>query len=336
METTNKQHRRQKLALKRELRRNKSARYSLNASPLWRIAGPEKLAALLKMSISEIRAVANRPSYRCFDEKPSKPGKAPRHIQEPRDQTLHLHYQFTKLLDRIERPDFLHSATKKRSHITNAASHQGNNPIVSTDIEKFYENTTRAHVKNFLLHDMHWPIDLASLMADALTIDGHLPTGSAVSPILSYFAHHVKFKKIEALCKSRGCQITLFIDDISISGEHASMSLLKMVKSILHSSGLRTHKDRSAPEGSSVIITGVVRTRDGIRLRNKHRKDINESLKNIESGESEPTDSLRSKISAAKCVDPVGIAPLERKFNILNKSPSRAAPTKADQSPAQK
>ena len=316
--TTNSLHRLQKRALKREFQRNPSAKYALEASPMCQPCGPNKLATLLKMSIGEIRSVANAPTYNCFSEISQKPGKEPRHIQEPIGLTLHLHYQFAKLLDRIVRPVFLHSATKKRSHVTNAAAHLGRDSVVCTDIKKFYENTTRTHVKAFLMLELGWPIDLAGMMASALTVDGHLPTGSAVSPLLSYFTHRRLFAEIENICLAKECTVTLFVDDITVSGKHATKALLRKIKQVLLRAGLVAHKDRSAPAGSAVVITGAVREDTKLRLRNKHRKSIRDLLKKLETGDLTIRESLGSKIAAAKCVDAIGTAPFERKFLELN------------------
>jgi hypothetical protein len=219
-------------------------------------------------------------------------------------------------LNRIERPAFLHSATRGRSHISNAATHAGIHPVVCADIEKFYENTTRSHVKSFLLRDLQWPVDLSAMMADALTFNGHLPTGSAASPILSYFTHQRMFAAIEGMCTTTGCTVTLFIDDITVSGPRASMSLLHRIKQVLLGRGLRAKatKDRSAPTGSAVIITGAVRQGDRLRIRNEHRKDIVQLLAQYKAGDFTVEEKLASKIAAAKCVDSAGAAPLERSF----------------------
>ena len=320
--TTNKQHRLQKLALKRGLRRNSSEKYALEDSPLCKPLGPKKLAALINMSVEEFHSVAKFPVYHYFDVPSKKPGKEPRHVQEPRELTLHLHYQFTKLLDRIVRPVFLHSATKKRSHVTNAEAHLGTDPVVCTDIQKFYENTTRAHVKAFLWGDLGWPIDLAGLMADALTVDGHLPTGSSVSPLLSYFTHRRLFAEIEQICLAKGCTVTLFVDDITVSGKHATTTLLHQIKRVLWRADLIAHKDRSARTGSAVVITGAVRDDTKLRLRNEHRKSIVGLLNKLEADglTIEDQKSLAAKIAAAKCVDEIGTAPLKRKFLELSAS----------------
>ena len=316
---TNNKHRRQRLALKRENRRSPSEKYPLERSPVFELGGPRELATLMQLSIEQIRAIAANPEYHFFDEEPKREGKAARHIQDPRGNTQTLHYRFAKFLNRIERPAFLHSATRGRSHISNAAAHRGGYPVVCADIEKFYENTTRAHVKGFLFRELHWPMDLAALMADALTVNGHLPTGSAVSPILSYFTHRRMFAEIEAMCVATGCTLTLFVDDITVSGARASMSLLRQIKKILLGRGLRAkaNKDKSAPTGSAVVITGVVRQGDRLRIRNEHRKGIVELLARYEAGEVAVEEQLASKITAARCVDSAGAVPLERRFTQL-------------------
>jgi hypothetical protein len=314
--TTNKKHRQQRLALKRENRHSPSEKYPLERSPLYKLGGPKQLADLMKLSMEQIAAIAICPDYHCFDEPAKREGKAPRHIQDPRGDTQVLHYRFAKFLNRIERPAFLHSATRGRSHISNAEAHKGTHPVVCADIEKFYENTTRSHVKAFLLNDLKWPMDLAALMADALTVDKHLPTGSAVSPILSYFTHRTMFTDIEAMCTTAGCTLTLFIDDITISGSRASMSLLRRIKQVLLGRGLRAKasKDKSAPTGSAVVITGAVRQGNRLRIRNEHRKAIVELLLQYEAGDFTIEDGLASRIAAAKCIDGAGAAPLERRF----------------------
>lgn len=193
------------------------------------------------------------------------------------------------------------------------------------DIAKFYENTTRAHVKDFLLRELQWPMDLATMMADALTVDKHLPTGSAVSPILSYFTHRKMFSDIEALCHEAGCTLTLFVDDITVSGARASMTLLRRIKTRLLSRGLRAKdgKDKSAPMGSSVVITGAVRKGTSLKIRNEHRKKIVEMLDQYEAGDFTREKLVESRIAAAKCVDAQGAIPFEARLNQIRRASER-------------
>lgn len=181
------QHKREKKALKRAYKRNVSARYDLTISPLWQLNSIHLLAKYLRITVADLKQLSKTPTYYCFIDK-TKPLK-PRDIQEPTDMTMRVHYRLVRLLDSIKRPDFLHSATRKRSNITNADTHRSGENIISTDIQKFYESTTLSHVKDFFLKELCWAHDLAKLMAKICTVQGHLPTGSCLSPLMSYFVH---------------------------------------------------------------------------------------------------------------------------------------------------
>lgn len=137
MPMKNQSHRREKAAGRARLRKNRSARYPIERSPLWKLSSIHRLAALLDVAVQDVEAVCMAPSYNRFDDQP-KPGKEARHIQEPTESTLGIHYRIAKLLDSIERPDFLHSATKTRSHVTNAQAHLGSGgAVVAMDIRRF-------------------------------------------------------------------------------------------------------------------------------------------------------------------------------------------------------
>ena len=309
MSTTNKRHSLQKKLLKREVRRNRSASYPLKASPLYGLKSLHRLASLLKISVEELRQASTEPTYRRFVDD-SAVGKPPRNIQEPVGLTLTIHYRFVRLLDRVERPEFLHSATKSRSHITNAEQHIGSKAMAATDIASFYENTSVAHLKAFFLQDLHWARDLATLMANALTVDGHLATGSACSPLLSYFTHRRMFERIEGTCSAAGVTMTLYVDDLTISGERATKTLLYRIKGELLRSGLRSHKDRVAPKGRPMVVTGATPASDRLLLRNKHRRSIVELIRLYSRGIGSTQVSLAGKLASARQTDPRGAAPL--------------------------
>jgi hypothetical protein len=198
MSTKSSPHKRLKKRLKREIRREQCGRYALESSPLYGLSSIHRLASLLRISVDEFKEVAAHPTYRQTTET-DEAGKV-RAIQEPLGLTLTLHYRFVRLLDRIKRPAFLHSATRERSHLSNAISHTGMHAMAATDIAKFYENTKTHHLKAFFHVQLGWAHDLAVMMTAALTFEGHLATGSACSPLLSYFTHFKLFERIEALC----------------------------------------------------------------------------------------------------------------------------------------
>ena len=99
--------------------------------------------------------------------------------------------------------------------------------------------------------------DVAMLLAKALTVDGHLPTGSPASPILSYYAHKGMFDGIADLAARRGLKFTVYVDDMCLSGEGATRATLYEVRGLIAKAKLKSHKCRFFPAGKPRVVTGV-------------------------------------------------------------------------------
>jgi len=319
-------HRLDRAAGRRRLRHNVSARYPIETSPLWGLKSTHQLAHLIGVSEADLEQACMNPTYNCFIDKlkpNAKPGKEPRHIQEPIEETLKIHYRVVRLLDSIERPNFLHSATKKRSHVTNARAHlESGGAVVAMDIRKFFESTTYLHVKAFFFKDLNCSHDVARLLATVCCAEGHLPTGSCISPLLSYFTHRLMFARIEALCVVKDVTMTLYVDDLTLSGLHATKTMLHQVKGIIRRQGLRTHPDKDAlvQPGKAAIITGGVRVDGELRLRNKHHNAIVAMQDLIAGGEEGSLKKLRGQVASARSVEPVAAIRLEARLDRMLRS----------------
>ena len=294
------QHKREKKALKRAYKRNVSARYELTMSPLWRLRSIHLLAKYLRITVADLKQLSKDSTYHCFIDE-TKPLK-PRDIQEPTGMTMRVHYRLVRLLDSIKRPNFLHSATRKRSNITNADAHRGGENIISTDIQKFYESTTFTHVKEFFYKELFWAHDLAKLMAKICTIDGHLPTGSCLSPLMSYFVHRQMFADIEKQCVAKDLVVTLYVDDVTISGKQANKKLLLEIKKTISKRGLFAHKDKVISNGHPAVVTGIIVSGDKLLLKNSQHKSIVELIDVVSSGDLTHETKLIGKLAAAGAV----------------------------------
>ena len=137
------------------------------------------------VTLSDLEALAGRLDNYFIREQPKASGGT-RKIEEPKLRLQAVHGRIHDLLSRIELPAYVHSVRKGRSYITNARDHVGRGELVKIDVEKFYPSVKRAAVFGFFHEEMQCAGDVAGLLARLLTIDGHLPTGSKSSPILSY------------------------------------------------------------------------------------------------------------------------------------------------------
>ena len=244
--------------------------YPRDQSIFYKVTSPQMLADRLGMPLAEVQSLCEAAdNYKRWTDKASG-----RPIQEPMPKLDKVHKRVARLLAKIETPDYLHSAIKGRSYITNAEKHKVDAGCVKIDVRKFYPSVRAQAVHHFFLDRMHCTGDAAGILTKLLTVDGHLPTGSSSSPILSYFAYEDMFQELDALSVERGCVMTVYVDDVVFTGPGATRAMLYAARRIFGKYRLHAHKTKMFRAGQPRIITGVAVTKDGMRLPNKRQKSI--------------------------------------------------------------
>ena len=201
-----------------------------------------------------------------------------RDVQWPKPLLRKVHKRVATLLSRIDTPAFLHSAIRGRSYVSNAGQHRADQPSVKIDIRKFFPSVRAASVFHFFRDTMLCAPDAAAILTKLLTVDGHLPTGSSVSPILSYFAYADMFAEIESLALRRDSVMTCYVDDMTFTGPGATRKLIYDVIQITRRYRLWAHKTKIFRAGQPRVITGVAVTRAGLKLPNRRQKAISDDL----------------------------------------------------------
>ena len=287
-----------------------SPRYPLSQSPLYKLTSPLQLAERLKWDVDELEKLANRvDNYTYFHT-----GKAKkRAVQKPKPRMRALHKRIATWLSRIEAPDYLHSATKRRSYISNALTHRAHTNLIQVDIRSFFQNVTRHAVFLFFEKVMCCRTDVAMLLAKTLTADDHLPTGSPVSPILSFFAHMLLFDKIANLASENDLVFTLYIDDMCLSGALASRKVLFEVRQIIASTGLKSHKCRFFRSGIPRVVTGVALTSRGPRLPHRRHRKIHEGLIQLKSLPASSSSERLLRATMSRMYEAAQLEPIWRK-----------------------
>lgn len=281
-------------------------RYPLHQSQLYKVTSPAELARRLDIELAELEDLANRgDNYKRF-----KVGKKKRAVQEPKDRLKKTHLKIARWLSRIETPDYLHSAVRGRSYITNGKAHSADANLVKVDVRSFFQNVTTHAIYLFFANTMKCRRDAAMLLAKLLTVDGHLPTGSSVSPILSYFAHKRMFDEIARLADDLGLCFTVYIDDMCLSGERAVRATLFRARGIIARHGLQSHKCRYFPAGVPRVVTGNALTRNGVRLPHRRHLKIKESFDALDEMPDGLTrenaiHALRSRLYEAAQLEPI-------------------------------
>jgi hypothetical protein len=240
---------------------------------LYAVASPADLARRLSTPKHQVTAAdfslraKDAGNFRLFPITGAN-GKA-RQIQEPKRQLQWIHGRIHSLLSRVKAPDYLHSAVRGRSYISNAAAHDPSMPAIKIDVKKFFPSVTRAAIFNFFEGPLKCRRDVAGLLADVLTFDAHLPTGSAASPIIAFYAFKPMFDEISQLAATYGITMSCYVDDMTLSGPRATKGTLFEIHKIISRHGLKSHKAHVFCASQPKVITGVCNTPTGPRVPNK-------------------------------------------------------------------
>ena len=250
--------------------------YSVTQSPLYQLRSKRRLAELLRLTPSELRKLLRDRRYSVWTETNEK-GKT-RTIENPAPQLKRVQRRIAKFLGRIQPDPALYCPVKGRSYVSNAKCHADSRVIETLDIKKYFPNTTANRVSWFWHRWMNCSPDVAMTLTKLCTYDGHLPTGSPLSPVMAYLAHIDMWQSVANIARDAGCVLTIYVDDVTISGDRVSGEVLWKIKKEIYAVGLRYHKQKKYTSGWAEV-TGVIVSDKMAMLPNRQHLKIHETRK---------------------------------------------------------
>lgn len=280
--------------------------YALNQCALFKVGSKKRLAQILNVNVRDlIRLSADDGNFEVFEldaticEFTGTTRKA-RWVQNPIPDLKTVLARITKLLSRIESPDYCHGATPGRSYRSNAQVHVSAPSIATFDLKSFFSSTTSTQVFRFFHKDLQCPKDVAGLLTDLCTYKRKLPTGAPSSPVLAYWANRGLFETIDQRGKALQLTLSVYVDDITLSGNTIPRSLTNQVDGIVNSHGhnLSRHKTKIFGPGRPKHVTGVVIADGALRVphsRFRKARAIRAAF------DSEKDDRKRTLLAAKLC-----------------------------------
>ncbi len=250
----------------------------IKASCFYRLRSPHKLAEILDVTYEQLSGLcdAGSANYVQFFA-------GDRWIETPKTLLKRRQRRIHDLLSRIPAPEYLHSAYKGESAILNAASHRPGVPMIKLDIRRFFPSSDGRRVFDLFAGKFETSPDVASRIWRLCTIKGtrnairsHLPTGAPTSPILAFFIYEEMFASIEAIAREFGLTLSVFADDIALSGAQADRAR-KRVRAVIEDFGLVSHrkKEKFWPANyGSKVVTGALVTPKGLRVPLSRKQNI--------------------------------------------------------------
>jgi RNA-directed DNA polymerase len=277
-------------SLRPAVSRKNSQNYPLDQSALYKVGSRVRLSKILGLSLNELNIhLENSKKYKIFELKEeicpfTNKVKSARWVQEPRKLLKVIHERIQKLLKRITPPDYTHGAVKGRSYRSNASVHKDSDRVATYDLRKFYPSTSASRVFNFWADQMMCAPDVAAVLTKITCFNNGIPTGSPLSPLLSFYANKPLFDELNQLAISSKLIFTCYIDDLTFSGSVLPKGLSELVGRIVCRFGhiLSEKKTRLFRRNQRKHVTGVVIYRSRIFVphsRFKKARGINKALK---------------------------------------------------------
>ncbi|UST71423.1 reverse transcriptase family protein [Pseudomonas moraviensis] len=254
--------------------------YEISQSALYKTTSRSKLASILTVSIADI--VDSVGDYKRFEMTPKldpfNVGKTPkkRWVQKPKGKLLVIHERILKLLRCVEVPEYMQFALKGTSYKKNAEAHLNGSMVATLDISDFFRSTTKSQVFNFFRDRLECPGDIAKLYAELVTCDDCIPTGSPLSPLLSYYSNKPLFDELCALAQKSNLNFTCYVDDLTFSGTHIARGFLWEVEKTVEKYGHVTAAKKTRLFGVEVPkhITGTVIANGVLKVPNARFRKI--------------------------------------------------------------
>jgi hypothetical protein len=168
-----------------------------------------------------------------------------------------VHERLKFQLNKIKQPPYLCSPRKGVGQRDNAEMHVGGRQLLKLDVRQFYPKTMQEDIWRWAHHSLGIMDDVAGLFAKIVAIDGRMPFGSPISPVLTSLVHRTMFDRVYATCRSHGLTMSLWVDDLTISGTEVLGGAVADIRQAIRVGGFQTHKIEYLMTSRPTDITGV-------------------------------------------------------------------------------
>lgn len=115
---------------------------------------------------------------------------------------------------------------------------------MTLDIKNFFPSISHHRVYNLFIHLGCSP-DVARLLTRLTTYKGHVPQGTPTASSIANLVTSVWIEpRLRTLCDKEGFNLTIYVDDITISGPYRLIGFKETFLEILTSAGFGYRKDK--------------------------------------------------------------------------------------------
>jgi hypothetical protein len=183
-----------------------------------------------------------------------------------------------RYLQRIQVHFAAKGGIRGRTRLQNVLPHVGKLMVAKFDIENFFGNIKPGMVYDLFIR-MGCSPEVARLLTRLTTFKGRVPQGAPTSTMIAnllagYGGNHSFFGRIENLATDHGGDVTIWVDDVTVSGTPRLRNLESTVGRIGRQCGLKLNSQKSVflPRNVRQKVTGyVVNDRPNVSKEERRR-----------------------------------------------------------------
>jgi len=175
-----------------------------------------------------------------------------------------------------------------RDYIACAAQHCGAKSLLKMDVKDFFSNVHESVVYEIFNNFLSFPPDVAKLLTELCTFDGHLVQGALSSPYLANLALFDLETNVVRRLNQKGLVYTRYVDDITVSTKLANYDFSfakRIIENMLTDKGLPVNSSKTKILYSSttpLTVHGLRVCFKEPRLPADEVRKIRAAVKNIE------------------------------------------------------
>ncbi len=255
----------------------------------------ETLAQILEISPDRLYQLAQNTNHLYWANKPKlKPGGGVRQTYTVKPPLKCVHRMIkTKIFYAVYYPLYLQGSVKDsetpRSYITNAALHSGKRIVINEDIDNFFPSIQRHLVMKMWTQFFHFPISVATILAELTTYRGFVPQGAPTSSYIATLVFWDKEPELEFALRKQGYTYSRLVDDISVStseftSKEDQQKITSQIYAMLFSAGVKPNRKKRSIRTNNQRMTVNKRNVNSTRptYDKKERAKIRASVRECE------------------------------------------------------
>ena len=159
------------------------------------------------------------------------------------------------LAHEIDHPDYVHGGILDKGIRSNAKPHAAKKYLMKLDIRKFFPSVNPAMVAKAMEDHVGLSHELAEEVAEITCHEGQLITGSPTSLLIATLVIRQATERIYGAVKQRGGEMTVYVDDIAVSGGAHLFELMPKCIEWIEEIGVAVHEKKRYKLGEKALKT---------------------------------------------------------------------------------